>query len=410
MRREAFLPPPERVAPLAAGLSALVVAGAGLPALGLTPALFAVATAGFAATWLGAVATHRSGTRLPGPGAGRPPDVAAITPGATLPSPDEATRPEGAEPVPFSRALTEHFGVYDQLFERACRDTASVTSETEAAAYDIMTSLRAVDGAISDLLSFLNASGSNSRVIEIVQETDQQLVANRNLIAAFLDRRDRDIEACRSQLEGIETATDDLTSTADGIRTIARRTNLLALNAAIEAARAGEFGAGFGVVASEVKQLSQASDQAATRINQGLILLRASIRDNFTSLVSNRIVGERVELAKISSAITNLTENMERLVSHQRDTLVKVQDESARIARPVIELMASIQFQDVTRQRLGHLETIFGAARDNLDALGHAARAASEPPDAGRFAVLAAAEGPAPPRGATGGGDAIELF
>ena len=139
--------------------------------------------------------------------------------------------------------------------------------------------------------------------------------------------------------------------------------------------------------------------------------LRGSIRENLTTLVSHRIAGERVELGKISTAISDLTENMERLISHQRDTLVKVQDESARIAQPVVELMASIQFQDVTRQRLEHLETIFAAARHNLDALGNAAQSTGELPDLDQFAAVANADGPSPPRKlVVGGGDEIELF
>ncbi|QDQ00400.1 chemotaxis protein [Lysinibacillus fusiformis] len=69
----------------------------------------------------------------------------------------------------------------------------------------------------------------------------------------------------------------------DLIKSISRQTNLLGLNASIEAARAGQHGAGFNIVAQEVRKLSLETTTATDSIESSL----RNINNNLENLKQN---------------------------------------------------------------------------------------------------------------------------
>ena len=94
------------------------------------------------------------------------------------------------------------------------------------------------------------------------------------------------------------------------IQNIAKQTNLLGLNAAIESARAGEYGKGFGVVSSEIRNLSNSTKESTEQINEILNNIRSSITKIYDKFQKSNEL-----LSKEANALQEVTATIQELSS-----------------------------------------------------------------------------------------------
>ncbi len=155
---------------------------------------------------------------------------------------------------------------------------------------------------------------------ETAERTEKQIAVT---VTSF-EKFQENMVATAGVTKKLAHTAETITSITNTIKDISAQTNLLALNAAIEAARAGEQGRGFSVVADEVRQLAQRTENATSEIS-ALVETISSNVDNAVSMLETSVgeANENIrcltevaeETACTSEQASFMHENMQNVVS-----------------------------------------------------------------------------------------------
>ena len=152
-------------------------------------------------------------------------------------------------------------------------------------------------------------------------------------------------------VDQVEASTLSIAPLLKEIEYIADQTKLLALNASIEAARANEHGRGFAVVAQEVTKLANRSTIVAANI-QGAIGQVNSSTERAVEALQKFSAIDLTSALITKDRIVDITRMIGQKNLHLQVGVVQAIQSAQRHANEVTDIVMTMQFQDISRQRL----------------------------------------------------------
>ena len=251
--------------------------------------------------------------------------------------------------VPIGRATTD--------LDQVAKETTAAANQVAAASQDIASriseqaaSVQQTSSSLEELNALCQSSAAGAkRIVGLLSQVDQ-----------VVGEGNRQMTEMKGAMDRISRAALDVRKIVKSIDEIAFQTNILALNAAVEAARAGEAGAGFSVVADEVRNLAQRASQAAHEA-EGLIGKSVTSSEQGT-LSSGKLSGV---FSSILTKITEVDANVGQITaSFERQT-----NGIAQINSAVAQLSHTTQAQAATSEETASTAAQLHAQSDSLRGL-----------------------------------------
>jgi methyl-accepting chemotaxis protein len=205
---------------------------------------------------------------------------------------------------PINRAVTSLSEAAEQVVSASGQVSSASQSLAEGAS-EQAASIEETSSSLEEMSSMTKQNADNANSADKLMKESRKMV----------ERANGSMTELTQSMEDISKASDETSKIIKTIDEIAFQTNLLALNAAVEAARAGEAGAGFAVVANEVRNLAMRAAEAAKN-TAGLIEGTVKKVKEGSELVE-RTNGAFSEVSKSASKVADLVSEIAAASSEQ---------------------------------------------------------------------------------------------
>ena len=167
-----------------------------------------------------------------------------------------------------------------------------------------------IKSTIGQLIKVSDSIKNIGGLVETVSSLAKKVHASSTTTAATVDRNIEGMSQIKNSVSEAETKmkqlgenSTEIGSIVEIINTLSERTNLLAVSASMQAASAGEAGLEFGVIADEIKRISESSKKSTLEISE----LVKNIQENTLQAISTmdssiEKVNEGTKLAAKSGA------------------------------------------------------------------------------------------------------------
>jgi methyl-accepting chemotaxis protein WspA len=234
----------------------------------------------------------------------------------------------------------------------AGRQLEATVNEQVASLHEVKATSRQIAATSGELAKAMDDVEDTAQATTEAASSSQE---NLNKIQAAMQNLVTATQSIAAKLKVMDEKANNINNVVTTITKVADQTNLLSLNAAIEAEKAGEYGAGFAVVAREIRRLADQSAVATLEIEQMVKGMQTSVSSGVMEMDRfSREVGQYVyEVGDISQQIANFIQAVQGLAP-QFATISQRMDEQYRGAEQIS--IAIAQLSDAHLQTMQSLQ------------------------------------------------------